>query len=712
MNLGRAFTIKPFTIYYSQIAMTVPFLEENDQTVARRAHLESLRALVGNVYPNKFERSDVTGTVAGEDTVSSIVLMFGAYAPQVGEGERPSQAAVEAANSQLAPNSVRIAGRMIAPPRLMGKAAFFHLTDGSLRLQIYVRSGETKGVNNSYRGLVDELRRADYPDVPSRYVDGWRLFNLLDQGDFVGVEGQLFITKAGELSLRAESLQFLSKALQPMPSKVRGISSAETRQRQRYADLIAGSLIVETKGSAHSEKSALNSRQVFELRARVIKEIRSFLEQRGYIEVETPMLTSLATGAAARPFKTYHNALGIPLYARIAPELYLKRLLVGGFEKVYELNRNFRNEGIDRQHNPEFTMLEYYWAYADVNQMMDLHEEMMRSVVETTTGGLMVRYGDYDIDFSKPFQRVSMAKAASTAWRLRFQYCVGAGEITEQSFKEPNRVAFLAYFLKLLGLESLEMVIEAAYIGPEKQKRLQQDFALSWERANAHQAEIDERARDSALVAEDLVYLFEQLAEPNLIQPTFITDFPKPISPLSKASPADPSFAERFEYFVGALESANGFSELNDPEEQYQRFKEQTRQRERGNEEAMTMDEDYIRALSYGMPPAAGIGVGIDRLVMLLANKQSIRDVILFPHMRPKKSWQHQFLWLKPLYEELIASDEWNELDENEKAKRLVRRFEQWISEPDSPPNRKTLFGEKSEDMHATAKRALALIEG
>jgi lysyl-tRNA synthetase class 2 len=294
----------------------------------------------------------------------------------------------------------------------------------------------------------------------------------------------------------------------------------------------------------------------------VIREIRRFLDEHGYIEVETPMLTPLATGAAARPFKTHHNALDIDLFARIAPELYLKRLTVGGFEKVYELNRNFRNEGISTRHNPEFTMLEYYWAYADVNDMMDLHEEMMRSVVYTALGQTHVRYGDYDIDFSQPFQRLRMKDAI------------------------------------------------AKYRGEAV-------------------ADTEDAGR--------IIELFEEFAEPHLIQPTFITDFPKPVSPLSKASPSDPSVAERFEYFVGGLESANGFSELNDPEEQYQRFKDQMVQRERGDEEAMVMDEDYIRALSYGMPPAAGIGVGIDRLVMLLANKHSIRDVILFPHMRPER---------------------------------------------------------------------------
>jgi lysyl-tRNA synthetase, class II len=522
--------------------MTVPFMEENDQTRARYEHLEALRQLVGNVYPNKFERSNVTATVSGEDTITSIVEAFKKHEPQVKEGEKPSAETLESANSELNKIRVRLAGRIAAPARVMGKAAFVHLSDGGSRLQIYVRRQDVAGVRN---------------DAEGGEVNGWELFSLLDHGDFIGVEGFLFVTKTGELSVHVEKLQFLAKALLPMPDKMHGINDPEIRQRQRYADLIAGSLKLER------DENDLTPREVFELRSKVIREIRRFLDDRDFVEVETPMLTPLATGAAARPFKTHHNALDIDLYARIAPELYLKRLTVGGFEKVYELNRNFRNEGISTKHNPEFTMLEYYWAYADVNKMMDLHEEMMRSGVYTVLGHTHVRYGEHEIDFSQPFQRMTMKGAI------------------------------------------------AEYRGSE--------------------VDLNE---DPARIIE----LFEEFAEPHLIQPTFITDFPKPVSPLSKASPTDPSIAERFEYFVGALESANGFSELNDPEEQYQRFKDQVVQRERGDEEAMVMDEDYIRALSYGMPPAAGIGVGIDRLVMLLANKHSIRDVILFPHMRPERT--------------------------------------------------------------------------
>jgi lysyl-tRNA synthetase class 2 len=378
------------------------------------------------------------------------------------------------------------------------------------------------------------------------------LFQLLDHGDFIGVEGFLFVTKTGELSVHVQKLQFLSKALLPLPDKMHGIHDPEIRQRQRYADLIAGSLKLEQDG-------ALTPREVFERRAAAVKEMRRILEDHGYIEVETPMLTPLATGAAARPFKTHHNALDIDLYARIAPELYLKRLLVGGFEKVYELNRNFRNEGISTRHNPEFTMLEFYWAYADVNEMMDFCEQMLRAVVFTVLGHTHVPFGDQSIDFGAPFRRVGMQ-------------------------------------------ESLSGLVE-----------------------------------ENQITNDNLVDLFETHVEQGLIQPTFITDFPKPISPLSKASPANPNVAERFELYIAGMEIANGFSELNDPAEQYERFRDQVRQRERGDEEAMLMDEDYIRALAYGMPPAAGIGIGIDRLVMLLTNRHSIRDVILFPHMRPER---------------------------------------------------------------------------
>jgi len=500
--------------------MSIPFIEENDQTTARHQHLEALRELVGNAYPNKFDRSEIVEP-GKEDTITAIVEKFRTFEP----------------TEELNKYVVRIAGRIASPPRVMGKTAFVHLSDGVSRLQIYIRKNEVMGVRNEAQGGE---------------VDGWAIFQQLDHGDFIGVEGFLFVTKTGELSVHVQKLQFLSKALLPLPDKMHGIHDPEIRQRQRYADLIAGSL-------KHEKDDALTPREVFERRAAAVKEMRRILEDHGYVEVETPMLTPLPTGAAARPFKTHHNALDIDLYARIAPELYLKRLLVGGFEKVYELNRNFRNEGISSRHNPEFTMLEFYWAYADVNAMMDFCEEMLRAVIYKVLGHTHVQFGEHDLDFAKPFRRVGMK-------------------------------------------ESLSGLVEP-----------------------------------DGITNERVLELFEQHVEPGLIQPTFITNFPKPISPLSKASPANPHVAERFELYVVGMEIANGFSELNDPAEQYERFRDQVMQRESGDEEAMLMDEDYIRALSYGMPPAAGIGIGVDRLVMLLTNRTSIRDVILFPHMRPKE---------------------------------------------------------------------------
>ena len=515
-------------------------IPENDQTRARQEHLEALRQLVGNVYPNRFERSQVV-EAGREDTITAIGEKYRLFEPKVPEGGRPSTEEIAQINEQLNRVTVRLAGRIAAPPRVMGKAAFVHLSDGAARLQIYVRKADLKAVSNDTDALIEAEEK------------GWGLFGLLDHGDFIGIEGFLFVTKTGELSVHVQTLQFLAKALLPMPDKMHGINDPEIRQRQRYADLIAGSLKLE------HEEGELRPREVFERRSAVIRELRRFLEEHGYMEVETPMLTPLATGAAAKPFKTHHNALDIDLYARIAPELYLKRLLVGGFEKVFELNRNFRNEGISTRHNPEFTMLEFYWAYADVNQMMDFCEELIRTTVLRALGHTKVKFGEHEFDFSQPFRRLSMRESVAKS------------------------------------------------------------------------------TESESVSDEDVLRLFEDNVEAALMQPTFITDFPKVISPLSKASPADPTVAERFELYIAGMEVANGFSELNDPAEQFQRFNDQVQQRERGDEEAMVMDEDYIRALSYGMPPAAGIGIGIDRFTMLLTNRQSIRDVILFPHLRPER---------------------------------------------------------------------------
>lgn len=537
--------------YRHKINMSIPefedIIEQNDQTEARLASLDAMRDLVGNVYPNRFARSAVSGT---EDTISNvlgyapiveIVKEIKAVVATLAERERPPAEIKDGLNVRLRElGNVRVSGRLAVPPRVMGKAAFVHLSDGISRLQIYCRKDDFVLLKNDSPDSQESLDPAS----------SWTAFSLLDHGDFIGVDGYLFITNTGELSVHVEQLQFLAKAMLPMPDKMHGIADAEIKQRQRYVDLIGSSLAVEHEG--------LTTREVFEVRARTISTMRRFLEDHGYIEVETPMLTPKATGAAAKPFKTHHNALDIDLYARIAPELYLKRLVVGGFEKVYELNRNFRNEGISYKHNPEFTMLEFYCAYMDVEGMITFCETMLREALEKATGSLTVEYEGNQIDFSS-FERISMLDAV-------------------------------------------------AKYAPEKE-----------------------------ITDANIVGLFDEFVEPNLIQPTFIVNYPKSISPLSKASPDDPSVAERFELFINGMEVANGFSELNDPREQYERFIDQMGERERGDEEAMVLDEDYIRALSYGMPPAAGIGIGIDRLVMLLTNRHSIRDVILFPHMRPEK---------------------------------------------------------------------------
>jgi lysyl-tRNA synthetase class 2 len=434
----------------------------------------------------------------------------------------------------------------------MGKAGFIRLTDGRKLLQIYVRSND-----------VDQK--------------SWSLFKLLHLGDIIGTEGKLFRTKTNELSIHAESLTFLAKALVPPPDKYYGLHEMELRYRQRYADLIANREV----------------RRVFETRSQIIRRIRGFFDERGYMEVETPMLTSLPTGAAARPFATHHNALDIDLYARIAPELYLKRLIVGGFEKVYEINRNFRNEGIDRSHNPEFTMLEWYEAYSEYEDLLRLTEELISSLVEQVCGTAVIEYGENKIDFARPWKRLTMREAVIHYW--------------------PDNQERPA----LEDLSTSEGILRRA----EQHQNLRSQIP--------HFRSLDY----GHLLGE----VFEHVAEAQLINPTFITEFPTELSPLSKQNQSDRRFVDRFELYIAGMEIANGFCEINDPVDQRQRFEAQMKLRERGDDEAMVIDEDYIRALSYGMPPTAGEGIGIDRLVMVLTNQRSIRDVILFPHMRPEK---------------------------------------------------------------------------
>jgi lysyl-tRNA synthetase, class II len=575
-------------------------IEPNDQTEARKTNLAKMAELVGNVYPNKFARTAVSGK---EDTITSLktCLKITEIAGKLSAFEKNTpefKEAKEAINIELKElGTIRMAGRLTTPPR----GNFVHLTDGKNKLQIYCKKHTFALIKNDAENSLDE-------------ENGWNAFGLLDHGDFVGVEGYLFSTNTGELSVHVEKLQFLAKAMLPMPDKMHGIADAEIKQRQRYLDLIASSLQVESQESKSVSEdspftihhSPLSTREVFEIRSKTISSIRNFLEADGYLEVETPMLTPKATGAAARPFATHHNALDIPLYARIAPELYLKRLVVGGFEKVYELNRNFRNEGISTRHNPEFTMLEFYCAYMDVNGMMDFCEELLRNSVEKATGSLKVTFGENEIDFGK-FERLTMKEAIAKFWVDEFRNL--DNDIFDIEWLDDHlRVAQLTDF----------------YFEPHE------GYNEDWR-----------RIKNAEFLYTDINYgrniqtLFEIIAEPKLSQPTFIVDYPKSISPLSKASPSNPNIAERFELFINGMEVANGFSELNDPLEQYQRFADQMNEREKGDDEAMVLDEDYIRALSYGMPPAAGIGIGIDRLVMLLTNRQSIRDVILFPHLRP-----------------------------------------------------------------------------
>lgn len=619
-------------------------IEQNDQTEARLASLSALRELTGNVYPNKFARTRISGS---EDTITAIkafgpvaeiVDEIAAVVATLAERERPPAEIKDALNERLrAFGSVRIAGRLTTPPR----GNFVHLTDGINKLQVYCdKKGGAALIKNDGQDTLDA-------------ENGWNAWKLLDHGDFIGVEGYLFITNTGELSVHIEKLQFLAKAMLPMPDKMHGIADAEIRQRQRYYDLIGSSLAVEHDG--------LTTREVFEVRAKAISSLRRFLEDAGYVEVETPMLTPKATGAAAKPFETHHNALDIKLYARIAPELYLKRLVVGGFEKVYELNRNFRNEGISYKHNPEFTMLEFYCAYMDVEGMMDFCEELMRDSVQKATGGLMVTYEGKEIDFDR-FERISMKSAVARVlespevlvpegferswlddWAhiIALRKSLGADRFGRNAVclqgnvagKIENKLFDRRYdqekIDQLIGNDWIEKPIKAD--DPTLRKQL---IEIYWE---SDLKEAQESTINEEDVARALVELFEMDVEERLIQPTFIVDFPKSISPLSKADPKNPNIAERFELFINGMEVANGFSELNDPREQYERFVDQMAQREGGDEEAMVLDEDYIRALSYGMPPAAGIGIGIDRLVMLLTNKHSIRDVILFPHMRPEK---------------------------------------------------------------------------
>jgi len=465
------------------------------------------------------------------DTVSALVETHGRT-----EGD-----ALEADHVHTA-----VAGRVVAI-RSFGKANFLVISDGRSRIQVYVRQ--------------DSVSERDFS-----------IHGLLDFGDIVGVTGRVFRTRTKELTVWASAIEFLSKCLVPLPEKWHGLTDVETRYRQRYLDLIVSP----------------DARQVFETRSRILASIRRFLDARGYLEVETPMMQSVAGGALARPFVTHHNALDMRLYLRIAPELYLKRLVVGGMERVYEINRNFRNEGISTQHNPEFTMLEFYQSYSDYTALMGLTEELLATVVQevVSDGESECPFGDHRIAFVAPFARVSLREAVRAAVAKRL-----AEEVADADLRDRDLVAGLASRLNM---------------------------------------EVPAGAGAGKITME----LFESLCEEGLIQPTFVYDFPTEVSPLSKRRPDDPDTVERFELYIGGMEVANAFSELNDPAEQRRRFEAQHEARDKGDLEAHVIDEDYLQALEYGLPPTAGEGLGIDRLVMLLTNSLSIRDVILFPLMR------------------------------------------------------------------------------
>jgi lysyl-tRNA synthetase, class II len=449
--------------------------------------------------------------------------------------------------------NVRVAGRIMAI-RLMGKAGFAHLQQGGERLQIYVK-----------KDAVGEK--------------GFELWKLLDLGDHIGVSGYLFRTRTGELSVHVEELTFLSKDLLPLPEKWHGLTDVELRYRQRYVDLVMNPEV----------------REVFLKRSKLVQSMRRYWESKGFVEVETPMMHPIAGGAVARPFVTHHKTLDIDLFLRIAPELYLKRLTVGGFDRVFEINRNFRNEGISFRHNPEFTMLEAYQAYTNYLGILETTQGSIEQAVKDVSGGTKTKWGDDEIDWSHDsWRRITMREAIIQFWPEK------AGTKPQMSdFASHVSVKGLVDRIRGAGLE-------VAYNPSEE-------------------------------AGSTIAAIFEAIAEEHLVQPTVIYEFPTAVSPLSKQKPREPDWTERWEIFVGGMEIANGFSELNDPEDQRQRFEMQLKNRERGDEEAHQMDEDYIRALAYGMPPAGGVGVGIDRLAMLLTNSHTIRDVILFPQLRPEK---------------------------------------------------------------------------
>jgi lysyl-tRNA synthetase class 2 len=569
--------------------------QDSEQTLRRimeerRGKAEALRQAGQHPYRNDFQPTHACAALRGRYQGTQRAAE-GAAEP--GPGIQPVDGEV-----------VRVAGRLMAR-RGFGKTVFAPLRDASGDLQLFLN--------------VEHLDPGDFEQV----------LPLVDVGDIVGAEGVIFWTRRGELSLLCRRLFLLTKSLRPLPDKWHGLTDVETRYRQRYLDLAVNPEV----------------REVFARRSRIIQGIRRFLDDRGFLEVETPMMHPIIGGAAARPFVTRHNALGMELYMRIAPELYLKRLLVGGFERVYEINRNFRNEGLSRQHNPEFTMLEFYQAYATYEHLMDLTEELIGGLADQVNGGRKCTWDGVEIDLAGPWKRLSVRQAVAElggqpgeifddpvrAARCALEVGVDRGQIAAALLEglEAEQVNELGKGLdsagtSLGGDRDAPFLVGVARAG---------GFTPDWfERAAGMLPEAERRVR-----AGHLGYLvFEATAEAKLVQPTFLHDFPLAVSPLARKKPGDPALCDRFELFIGGREIANAFSELNDPDDQRQRFLAQLKARERGADETMDYDEDYCRALELGMPPAAGEGIGIDRLTMLLTGQSSIRDVLLFPLMRPE----------------------------------------------------------------------------
>ena len=543
-------------------------LDENIYEI-RREKLKKIEALGQPTYPRKYNFSH---------TVPQILSEYGGQTAEELEAPRVT---------------VRVAGRIMAI-RLMGKAGFAHLQQEGQRLQIYVKK--------------DAVGDA-----------GFELWKLLDLGDHIGVRGYLFRTRTGELSIHAEEITFLSKDLLPLPigkefesggdtKKSSELSDVELRYRQRYVDLIVNPEV----------------REVFLKRSKLVQSLRRFFDAQGFVEVETPMMQPMAGGAVARPFKTHHNTLDMDLFLRIAPELYLKRLTVGGFDRVYEINRNFRNEGIGWRWNPEFTMLEAYQAYTDYLGIMDTTQASIEQAVEDVTGSTKTKWGEDEIDWSHGnWRRMTMREAITKFW-------------PEKAGVAPTRENFA-------GVDAFVQRLETAVAALDLARQKEPDTVAGVEEAvrlSGYKVvfnNIVHELKSGGSVGKAIAYVFEAVAEQHLLQPTIIYEFPTAVSPLSKQKPDEPDWTERFEMFAGKMEIANGFSELNDPEDQRRRFEAQLKERERGDDEAHQMDEDYIRALSYGMPPAGGVGVGLDRLAMLFTDSHTIRDVILFPLLRPEK---------------------------------------------------------------------------